>query len=243
MSSSLKDKANVSTALLSIPNELISKVEDFVRTHMSAFDGSHDFAHIQRVVRLALHIGRLEHSRTPRPLNLNLIHISALLHDVNDRKYFTENSTSVFQCLQNLDCDPSAAAAVADIVANVSFTKERLNPAPVAEVLMRWPELGVVQDADRIDAVGAVGIGRLFTYGGARDRTLEQSMSHLVERLLQTADLMKTRTGEVIISERIRRTEIFREWWDEENDEKGLIGLPNQRHSNNSASSGSSNNV
>jgi uncharacterized protein len=198
--------------------ELITNVESFVEEYMNQFDASHDFSHIQRVVRLAMHIARSEMKRNPSlTLDLELIQIAALLHDVNDRKYKTSSSEPLTSHLTRLGCsDSNLSNAVEDIVSHVSFNGERLNRAAVQEALKRHPELGIVQDADRIDAVGAVGIGRLFTYGGARNRSLDMSMSHLEDRLLRTADWMKTETGKAIITERMKRVKLLQDWWAEE---------------------------
>jgi len=199
-------------------DELVSKVEAFAKEYMSKFDGSHDFAHVQRVVSIALHIANAElRQNTSLTYNINLIHISALLHDVNDRKYKTKDSPSLTTHLERLGCvDPDFSAAVEDIVTHISFNQETSNPSMVQEALLRHPELGVVQDADRIDAVGAIGLGRLFTYGGAKDRSLDLSIEHLDERLIITGDRMKTKTGKDIIKERIERIMTFRGWWSEE---------------------------
>lgn len=195
---------------------LVSKVEAHVREYMAKFDGSHDFAHVQRVVRLALQIARQEELIRPGVLDHDLIHIAALMHDVNDRKYISAASLPVSEQLKSLGCDESVSGLVEIIVAHVSFTKECGSPEKVAAVLGKIPELGVVQDADRIDAVGAIGIGRLFTFGGAKNRSMEQSMEHFEERLMKTADRMKTATGTMIIGERMRRLETFQAWWNEE---------------------------
>ena len=196
-------------------------LEIFVKEYMDQFDASHDFSHVQRVVRLAMHISRSEIKRTPSlTLDLELIHLSSLLHDVNDRKYKTNSNESLTSHLTRLGCrDPDLASAVEDIVTHVSFNGERLNPTAVQDALQRHPELGIVQDADRIDAVGAIGIGRLFTFGGARNRTLDMSISHLDDRLLHTGDWMKTETGKAIIKERIKRVKILRDWWTEETED------------------------
>jgi uncharacterized protein len=196
--------------------DLIPKVEKHVEEYMANFDGSHDFAHVRRVVRLALHIARQEEKTRPGVLDHNLIHLAALMHDVNDRKYISESSVSTSDQLKNLGCDEFLAQSVDLIVSHVSFTKERVNPEKVAEIVSQIPELGVVQDADRIDAVGAIGIGRLFTYGGARNRTMKLSMDHFEDRLMKTGDRMKTETGRMIISERMQRLKVFQLWWNEE---------------------------
>jgi len=203
---------------IDLMQKLISDVEGFVREYMSKYDSSHDFTHIQRVVRLALHIAESEIKTNPLvKLNIELIHLAALLHDVNDRKYKTDTDEAISAHLIRLGCtDLEMAKAVEAIVSHVSFTLECRDPEVVQRVLRKHPELGVVQDADRIDAVGAVGVGRLFTFGGARNRNLDSSMEHFDERLMITGGRMKTDTGKQIIAERMERLTMFRSWWTEE---------------------------
>lgn len=74
-----------------------------------------------------------------------------------------------------------------------------------------------MQDADRLDALGAVGIGRAFTFGGAKGgERMEKTMNHFVEKLERLQELMKTGEGRRIAKERTRRLVLFREWWEEE---------------------------
>jgi uncharacterized protein len=201
---------------------LIAKVEKHVQEYMEKFDGSHDYAHVQRVVGLALQIARQEGQIRPGVLDHNLIHLAALMHDINDRKYISDSSVPISSQLIGLGCDEVIAHSVDIIVRHVSFTKECINPEKVAAVVCQIPELGVVQDADRIDAVGAIGIGRLFTYGGARNRTMSQSMKHFEERLMKTGDRMKTETGKMLIAERMQRLKTFEQWWNEETGDRPL---------------------
>jgi uncharacterized protein len=112
--------------------------------------------------------------------------------------------------------DSALNNAIADVVTHVSLHKERQNPSAVVAALQRHPELAVVQDADRIDAIGAIGIGRLFVYGAGQKETLDMSIAHLDKRLKFTGRRMKTETGRAIIEKRIRRVRTFRKWWREE---------------------------
>jgi uncharacterized protein len=201
--------------------KLIADVEDFVRDYMSKFDSSHDFSHIQRVVRLALHIANEENQKNPTmKLNIEMVHIAALLHDVNDRKYKTDKTEDISTHLRRLGCtDSEMIDTVEEIITHVSFTNECRDSESVQHILRKHPELGVLQDSDRIDACGAIGIGRLFTFGGAKNRNLDESMEHFDERLMITGTRMKTETGKQIIAERIERLKTFRTWWSDETSE------------------------
>lgn len=146
--------------------ELISQTITYVRKYMAHYDSSHDISHIRRVLGLALHL----HTSIPS-LNRLLVTLAALLHDIGDKKYLppgtTSGATLVEDFLLSIDCDPKLAADVQTVVNHVSYSNEIKHPEEVKEVLARLPELGVVQDADRLDAIGAVGIGRTFTYGAS----------------------------------------------------------------------------
>ncbi|KAA8911753.1 HD domain-containing protein [Sphaerosporella brunnea] len=196
---------------------LRTATQDFVRQYMSRYDASHDYAHIQRVHALALRLA----ASHPSPLDLQLVSLSALLHDVGDHKYTsaTTTTTPVQDFLLAASCPPALARAVQTITASVSYSKESQNPDSVAEVLARYPELAVVQDADRIDALGAVGVARCFVFGGVKspERGLEGSVEHFGEKLLKLEALMKTAAGREIARERTRRIEVFWTWWKEEN--------------------------
>ena len=89
------------------------------------------------------------------------------------------------------------------------------------------PELAIVQDADRLDALGAVGIGRAFIYGGARpapDEGIEKAVHHFGEKLLRLEALMKTESGRTMARVRTARVRAFVEWWKDEMAEAGFSG-------------------
>ncbi len=148
----------------------------YVEQYMNKFDGSHDFNHIKRVVGLAYEI----YSKTlavalkdpisqsqPQP-DLTIVTLCALLHDVGDRKYLKENedaNTLVLNLLLDFGATRELAEKVQTICTAVSYSNEVKDEAYVRDLVKRWPELGIVQDADRLDSLGAVGLGRIFTYG------------------------------------------------------------------------------
>ena len=188
---------------------------------MNNFDGSHDFNHIKRVLGLShtLYASILESSPTNK-LDLNIITLAALLHDVGDRKYLEpgeDSNTLVHNLLISFGAEERLAARVQTICAAVSYTGEMKDPPRVLKLIEEYPELAVVQDADRLDAIGAVGIGRVFTYGGARTtRDMEASVEHFHVKLLGLEKMMKTTPGKALARERTEILSQFQEWWDGE---------------------------
>jgi uncharacterized protein len=201
--------------------DLIKKAAVHAEEYMSQFDSSHDFEHIKRVVGLSHHIySQLTSSNPKLELDLEVITLSALLHDVGDRKYLKpgqDEQTLVLNLLLNFGADEVLAQKVQTICLGVSYTSEIQDLQKVQNLIAQYPELAVVQDADRLDALGAVGIGRLFTYGGAKTRrTLGGSMDLMKGKLLKLESMMKTVPGRVLAKERTERVRAFRGWWDEE---------------------------
>jgi uncharacterized protein len=112
------------------------------------------------------------------------------------------------------------ATAIQTICLNVSYSTETTSPeslSNITSIIAAHPELAVVQDADRLDAIGAVGIGRMFAYGGAKTtRGLGDTMRHLDEKLVKLEGLMKTVVGRGEARKRGERLGVFRGWWGEE---------------------------
>ncbi|RJE18913.1 HDc [Aspergillus sclerotialis] len=134
----------------------------------------------------------------------------------------------VYDLLISFGAPHSLSETVQKIVNNVSFsaeTKSAESRERVRKLVEEVPELGVVQDADRLDAIGAVGIGRTFTFGGAMEakgttkgkgRGMQETIQHFVDKLELLEGLMKTAEGRRLAAERTRRLRLFREWWGEE---------------------------
>ncbi|PVH87720.1 HD domain-containing protein [Cadophora sp. DSE1049] len=211
-------------------DDLIKSVTEYVETYMNKFDGSHDFNHIKRVVGLAHRISTSSitsstpidstSTQVPPTLDPTVITLGALLHDVGDRKYLTEGqdpSTQVRDLLLSFGASPSLAQKVQAICLGVSFSSEIKDPSHVMNLIAQYPELAVVQDADRLDAIGAVGIGRVFTYGGARtERDMHGSVEMMDWKLFRLEGMMKTEKGREMARERTEKMRMFREWWGEE---------------------------
>ncbi|KAK5007549.1 hypothetical protein LTR28_005151 [Elasticomyces elasticus] len=210
------------TSILS-NNALYESVKAFVKEYMQRFDASHDFKHIERVVAMAHHILMRESAAIADfRHDSDAVYLAALLHDVGDHKYLrpgenTENQ--IAECLLERGASSDLAMKVQTIAENVSYSKEAKDPLTTQAILRQHPELAIVQDADRLDAIGAVGIARVFTYGGAKaaDRGLEGSIQHFGEKLEKLEGMMKTGTGRIIAQERTQRLQLFKSWWDEEN--------------------------
>ena len=209
---------------------LIKRTTHLVKTYMlqPQFDASHDFAHVQRVLALSQHILEAERRSNPaKTYNTTLVVLAALLHDVDDKKYIAlskqcssnDNKTpQAEQMLLDLECPRATAVSVQRIIAAVSYTTEVNRPGLIKETLRDYPELAIVQDADRLDALGAVGVARAFAYGGAkqRHRGLEETMLHFDEKLLHLGNMMKTQEGRRLASIKIERLQKFKEWWQDE---------------------------
>ena len=213
------------------PNDtLIHRTTSFVRDHMSSprFDESHDFAHIERVVALSQHIFRAEQqSNTFTIYDPTIIILSALLHDIADHKYplprtskLVDPLTLAKETLLSLGAAEPLARAVQGIVNAVSYSHEIRNQARVLGVLLQHPELGIVQDADRLDALGAVGIARAFTFGAGKEQKgkmgLHGTVDHFGDKLERLEGMMKTEEGRRLAKIRTERLKVFKEWWDEE---------------------------
>lgn len=204
--------------------ELIKSVSSYVKEYMSHYDPSHDYNHIQRVHRLALLILHKEiqsdNARAPQ-YDETLLTLGALLHDVGDRKYLLpgqDSTTLVRDVLLERGCPADLADKVQDLVLHVSFSSEKKDPQKVLDKIASIPELAIVQDADRLDALGAVGIARCFTFGGAKmsERGLSGCIDHFEEKLELLEGMMKTDTGRQLAKERTERLKVFRGWWESE---------------------------
>jgi uncharacterized protein len=217
--------------------ELIPKVEAFAKDWMNRNDHTHNYSHVHRVALRALTIAREEMKLNPSiTYNEDLVYLAALLHDVTDRKYLKGGNPT-------LRVDPTFTPkplrehlqetvglkeeelleAIEQIANNVSYTTEVKKPEQIAAVLKKYPELAVVQDADRIDSVGGIGIARVFAFGsivelrdGTVGRSIESCMEHFDEKLLRLNNYAKTATGKKMLDEAVRRMQVFQDWFKEE---------------------------
>jgi uncharacterized protein len=153
--------------------------------------GGHDVGHTLRVYRNAMAIACAEPD-----CDREIVELAALLHDADDHKLFdTENNANARSFLAAHDVPSERIERICEAINAVSFSQNRgRRPAT--------PEGRIVQDADRLDAIGAVGIARTFAFGGEHRRSMESSVRHFHEKLLLLKDEMNTPAAREIAEER-----------------------------------------
>ena len=187
---------------------------NFVKEKLEGAEAGHDWFHIERVWKLSKKIAEKEGG------NLEVIELSALLHDIADPKFHNDDETLALKISQNfleeIHVEDELIEQVLFVIKNISF-KNRAE-APENPPL----ELQIVQDADRLDAIGAIGIARTFNFGGFKNNLMYHpeikpnlgmnkeeykksngtTINHFYEKLLLLKDLMNTKTAKKIASER-----------------------------------------
>lgn len=201
--------------------EQIDKTIRFVKQQLADAEGGHDWFHIERVYNNALLISENEE------VDKFIVALGALLHDIADSKFYNGDETVgpkiARAFLLKLNIEASIIEHVVNIIENISFKGG--NEAQKFHSL----ELNVVQDADRLDAMGAIGIARCFNYGGFKNRLLYDpdikpnlnmtkaeyknstapTINHFYEKLLLLKDKMNTQTGKIIALQRHQYMEEF----------------------------------
>ncbi len=208
---------------MSLMQQFISNTEQMMRRKYAIEGSGHDWQHINRVRNTALSLAKLEHA------DLDLVELSALLHDLDDHKFndgdYEVGAKSIANWLQSLGADQELIERVVQIRNEVSFKGAGVT-TPVSSI-----EAAVVQDADRLDAIGAIGIARAFAYGGSKGRLLYQeevkpswhddfaaysndashTINHFHEKLLLLKDRMNTDSGKRLAVQRHAFMEQFLE--------------------------------
>jgi len=171
--------------------KLISDAIDFVSDLLENNSGGHDTAHSLRVYKNALEIAGNEPG-----CDMTVVSLAALLHDVDDHKLFNhENNENAREFLSNSGVPNEKIEEICSVINSVSFSKNR---GKKPETL----EGKIVQDADRLDAMGAIGIARTFAFGGEHGRSIEESVMHFHEKLLLLKDEMNTESARKIAESR-----------------------------------------
>lgn len=194
--------------------EIIEHTIRFVKEQLKNAEGGHDWFHIERVYKNALLIAEGE------DCDVTVVKLGALLHDIADSKFHNGNESvgpkTARTFLEAQNVTEETILHVIAIIENISFKGGNF------EQQFRSKELEIVQDADRLDALGAIGIARTFNYGGFKNRTLYNpeiapnlsmtkeeykksdapTINHFYEKLLLLKDKMNTDTGKKIAKKR-----------------------------------------
>ena len=171
---------------------ILQKTREFVLAQMAKNDAAHDQDHILRVVALTKQLC----AAYPQ-VNTFRAELLAWLHDMNDDKLASNiGATSISEFLKSISVAEEDIRFVMDALPYISYRKHpRLSPdVPL--------EIRIVQDADRIDAMGAIGIARTFAFGGAKNRPLDESLAHFDEKLLLLYDLLSTDAAKALAKPR-----------------------------------------
>ncbi|GGD17978.1 HD domain-containing protein [Hyunsoonleella pacifica] len=202
--------------------DIINKTMAFVKETLKNAEGGHDWFHIQRVYKNSLLIAKTE------SVDLFIVSLGALLHDIADSKFHNGDETVgpkiARDFLFKMNVDSTVIEHVIAIIENISF-KSSLG----GEKKFSSKELDVVQDADRLDAIGAIGIARTFNYGGFKNRAIYDpeikpnlnmtkeayksstapTINHFYEKLLLLKDKMNTETGKALAKQRHQFMELY----------------------------------
>lgn len=209
---------------------LILNTEAFVKSTLKNAEGGHDWFHILRVWNNAKLIALHEN------VDGLIVELGALLHDIADSKFHNGDETIgpkiAREYLESQQVEASIIEHIEHIISNISYKGGNFNQKFTS------PELDVIQDADRLDAIGAIGIARCFNYGGFKNRPLYDpeikpkldqtkeeyknstapTINHFYEKLLLLKDRMNTKTGKKIAEERHQYMEVFlQQFYDEWN--------------------------
>jgi len=195
-------------------SEIIQQTVTFVQATLKEAEGGHDWFHILRVWNNAKLIAKHENA------DLFIVELGALLHDIADSKFNNGNETvgpeKARTFLENINVSEKAIVHVENIIKNISFKGGNIHQT------FHSIELNIVQDADRLDALGAIGIARTFNYGGFKNRTMYNpaikptlnhtkesyknstapTINHFYEKLLLLKDRMNTQSGKKIAEQR-----------------------------------------
>tara|TARA_R110000764_G_scaffold218467_1_gene305939 strand:+ start:171 stop:854 length:684 start_codon:yes stop_codon:yes gene_type:complete len=200
-------------------SEIVEETILFVKEALRNAEGGHDWFHIQRVFNNTILISKEE------DVNILVVSLGALLHDIADAKFNDGDESLGPKMAENFLLSINVPIEIINHVVNIikfSSFKAGLSDGKIKKKLFRSKELQVVQDADRLDAIGAIGIARTFNYGGYKNRMLYDpsippnlnmtkeeyknstapTINHFYEKLLLLKDKMNTKTGKRLAEER-----------------------------------------
>ncbi|CAL2079732.1 Phosphohydrolase [Tenacibaculum sp. 190524A05c] len=196
-------------------SQIIENTKEFVKTTLKNAEGGHDYFHIERVYKNAIAISKDEQNA-----NEFIVSLGALLHDIADSKFHNGDESIgpkvATEFLESQKVDISVIEHVQKIIENISFKGGNFQQQ------FKSLELDIIQDADRLDAIGAIGVARCFNYGGFKNRALYDpeikpnlnmtkeeykkskapTINHFYEKLLLLKDRMNTSSGKRIAEQR-----------------------------------------
>ena len=210
-------------------DSILEKTTGFVKETLNGAEAGHDWFHIERVYKTALNINAKENG------DLLVVTLAALLHDIADSKFNGGDEEAgpllAGKFMLGIGIPAEISTHVQLIIKNMSYK------ASLGTVDFASKELDIVQDADRLDAIGAIGIARAFTYGGYKNRVMYDpailpapdqgkeayknstapTINHFYEKLLLLKDLMKTSAGQELASKRhqfmlLYLSQFYEEW-------------------------------
>lgn len=178
---------------------MINNAMEYARRIFDGDGSGHDFDHTMRVYRMAVRIAREEGAQQ------DIVALAALLHDVDDKKLSPKtciNKDRAVAFLRENGMDADTIARIVGIISEISFSEGNGVPSSL--------EGKCVQDADRLDAIGAIGIGRAFAFGGSRGRRMHDpegidkssTIQHFYDKLLLLKKRMTTTTGRNLAEQR-----------------------------------------
>ena len=194
--------------------EIIYQTTEFVKSTLEGAEGGHDWWHIERIWKLSKYISQHENA------HLFTVELGALLHDIADAKFYNGDETigprRAKEHLTRLNIEKDIVSHIEKIILNISFKGGNHTQK------FKSLELDVIQDADRLDAIGAIGIARAFNYGGHKGKQiynpntppklgmdkeeyrkeLGSTINHFYEKLLLLKNRMNTKTGKQMAEER-----------------------------------------
>ncbi len=177
-------------------NQIIEAAKKYVFEQLKSDFSGHDYNHIMRVYNMAIFLAE------NYEVNQFIVAIAALLHDLDDYKIADKYSNKVVTFLKKHQVEESQE--IIDIINNMSFSSYKLGKN------VNSMEGKIVQDADRLDALGAIGIARCFAYSGAKSRSLydndkdgDSSIAHFYQKLLKLPSLMNTAEAKEIAYKRV----------------------------------------
>lgn len=199
---------------------IINKTKEFVKEKLYGEGSGHDWYHIERVYNLSKYLAKKENA------DFFIVEMTALLHDIDDWKFSSNNTTDTTTTENFLK---SSGVTEEDLIKIIKIIKTMSFKGGVVDSIQDTIEGKVVQDADRLDAIGAIGIARTFAYGGSKNRVIydpnikpinfnsldevkssdNHTINHFYEKLLKLKDRMNTKSAKEIAIARHKYMEEF----------------------------------